>query len=64
MDKNITYNSALEEIEKILQEIENDVIDIDILTGKVNRVSELLIFCKSKLRTTEEEVEKVLRSLE
>jgi exodeoxyribonuclease VII small subunit len=64
MDKNITYNSAIEEIESILAEIENEIVDIDIVTEKVKRVSELLTFCKTKLRTTEEEVEKVLRSIE
>lgn len=64
MDKNITYRSALEEIEKLLEEIENDVVDIDILTDKVKTVSELLTFCKNKLRKTEEEVDKVLRSIE
>lgn len=64
MEKNITYSAALEEVEKILEEIENDVVDIDILTEKVKKVSELLTFCKDKLRKTEEEVEKVLRSIE
>lgn len=64
MEKNTTYNTALEDIEKILEEIETDIVDVDDLTDKVKIVSELLTFCKNKLRKTEEEVEKVLRSID
>ncbi|MFR4044510.1 MAG: exodeoxyribonuclease VII small subunit, partial [Odoribacter splanchnicus] len=31
---------------------------------KVKRVSELIAFCKSKLHETEEEVEKILKTIE
>ena len=33
-------------------------------SGKVKRVSELIAFCKSKLHETEEEVEKILKTIE
>ena len=39
-------------------------IEIDELSGKVKRVSELITYCKSKLHETEEEVEKILKSID
>ena len=36
----------------------------DVESGKVKRVSELIAFCKSKLHETEEEVEKILKTIE
>ena len=62
--KKITYKEAVQEIEDILQKIENDELEVDDLSAKVSRVSELLRFCKNKLHKTEEEVEKILKSIE
>ena len=63
-EKQIKYGEAIEEIEKILKQIENEELDVDDLTSKVKRVSELLSLCKNKLRTTEEEIEKILKEIE
>ncbi|MCF8335937.1 MAG: exodeoxyribonuclease VII small subunit [Bacteroidales bacterium] len=60
----LKYGDAIEEIEKILKQIENEELDVDDLTSKVKRVSELLSLCKKKLRTTEEEVENILKDIE
>ncbi len=62
--KQITYNEAVSEIEEILQQIENEELDIDLLTDKVKRVSFLLNQCKSKLHQTETEVQKILDNIE
>lgn len=62
--KKISYKEAVREIEDILQKIENDELEVDDLSSKVSRVSELLQFCKDKLHKTEEEVEKILKSIE
>ena len=62
--KEIKYNEAINEIEEILQKIENDELDVDELSEKVKRVSELLIICKNKLHKTEEEVEKILKNMD
>jgi len=59
--KSLTYSEAIAEIESIIEKIENNEIEIDNLSKSVNRVSELLKFCKSQLRETEEEVEKILK---
>jgi len=62
--KTLTYAKAIEEIENILSEIENNEIDIDAMSKKVSRVSELLNFCKSKLTDTEKEVERIFKEID
>ena len=60
----MTYKKAMEEIESIVKSLEDNKMDIDVLGGRVKRAAELIEFCKSKLHDTEEEVEKVLKSME
>lgn len=62
--KNPTYSEAVAEIEEILQRMENEELDVDELSEKVKRISELVRFCRNKLKNTEEEVEKVLKEME
>lgn len=62
--KETSYNEAIVEIEEILHQIENEELDIDILSDKVKRVSSLLKLCKNKLHKTEEEVQKILDDIE
>lgn len=63
-DKKLTYNQAVSEIEDILQRMENEELDVDELSAKVKRVSELVRFCRDKLKNTEDEVEKVLKEMD
>jgi len=62
--KQIKYGEAIQEIEQILSQIEQEELDVDDLTSKVQRVSELLTICRNKLRTTEQEVEKIMKDIE
>lgn len=62
--KQLTYNDAIEEIEIIIDKIENQELNIDDLSANVKRVSELLTFCKTKLKSTEVEVNKILKDLD
>ena len=62
--KQLTYKRAMAEIESIVGKLENNQLDIDELSAKVKRVSELIAFCKSKLHETEEEVEKILATMD
>ena len=65
MEENkLTYKEAMAEIEDIVTKLENNQLDVDELSGKVKRVSELIAFCKYKLHETEEEVEKILKTIE
>lgn len=62
--KQVTYSQALTELEQIIGEIESEDIDLDALEEKVKRAAFLIKFCRDKLRSTEEEVKKVLSEME
>jgi len=62
--KKISYKEAIEEIEEILLQIENEELDVDDLSEKVKRVSSLIKTCKDKLHKTEEEVENILKEMD
>lgn len=62
--KDLSYKEAVSEIEEILHQIEDDELDIDILSDKVKRVSVLIKLCKKKLHQTEHEVQKILDDIE
>lgn len=63
MDIEFSYNKSLEEMERIMQEIETDEVDVDKLSEKVKRLSVLIKSCKSSLRETEEEVQNIIDDL-
>lgn len=60
----ITYKEAIAELEAIVNQIENEDIDIDILVEKVKRADYLSKFCRSKLRSTAEEIRATLKEIE
>jgi len=62
-NKEQTYSQALKELEKIVKEIESEEVDVDILAERIKRASQLITFCKGKLRTAEDEVKKVLSEM-
>jgi exodeoxyribonuclease VII small subunit len=62
--KTLKYSEAIEEVEKIIDQIESNELDIDELTEKIRRASELLKFCKEKLHFTEEEVQKIIDQMQ
>ncbi len=64
MENELTYSKAAAELEVIVKEIEEENIAVDALSEKVKRAAQLIRFCRSKLRGTGEEVEKVLADLE
>lgn len=51
-------------MEQIINEIETEDIDVDVLAGKVKRAALLVKFCKTRLRTSEEEVKKIMAEIE
>ena len=62
--RDLTYSQALNELEKIVADIESEEVDVDLLAEKIKRASFLITFCKGKLRTAEDEVKKVLSEME
>ena len=63
MSERPDYKDAIEEIESIVDEIENETVNVDILTEKIKRAAFLIKYCKQKLRKTDEEIRKVLDEL-
>ncbi len=58
--KNLTYQAAVEELESILEQMEDNSLEIDRLSAQVKRASELITFCKNKLKSTEDDVQSII----
>lgn len=63
MNEQISYAEAFEELQEIVSEIEQGEISVDELSVKVKRAAELIKICKTKLTTTEENVNVILKEL-
>ena len=61
--KEFSFNEAVIEIEKVLKNIENGDLDLDKLSVEVKRASELIKQCQKKLRSTEDEINNILKDL-
>ena len=59
----LTYSQAKQELEEIVSAIESGELDVDALTEKVKRASELIAFCKEKLTKTDKELQKILEDI-
>lgn len=62
--KGLTYEAAYEELKAIAEEIENESVPVDVLAEKVKRASLLIEFCQKKLRSTEAEVNNIIKQME
>jgi exodeoxyribonuclease VII small subunit len=58
------YTEAFEELQSIVSEIEQGEISVDELSEKVKRAALLIKICKTKLSTTEEDVNVILKELD
>lgn len=55
----LNYEIAQKELEQILEDLQEGEIQLDELSLKVKRASELVRFCKEKLRNTKSDVEQL-----
>lgn len=58
------YAKAMQRLEEIIEKIENEEIDVDELSDKVNEAAGLIKTCKEKIEKAEFEVKKVVDSLD
>lgn len=56
MKENISYSAAMKELEEILSGIQSQAIDVDKLAENVARASELIKYCKAKLKNAEDQI--------
>ena len=64
MNEQPNYADAFEELQRIVSEIEEGRISVDELSEKVKRAARLIAICKTKLSTTEEDVNRILKDLD
>ena len=64
MNKTPGYREAIQELETIVEEIENETVDLDLLTARVKRAAFLIKLCRKNLKKTDLEVKKVLKDFE
>ena len=62
--KEETYNEAIEKLRKIVEDIEDNELDVDVLSAKVKEASRLIKLCKEKLYKADIEVKKILEELD
>ncbi len=58
--RTFSYNDSINELEKILAQIESEELDIDSLSAKVKRAAELIKNCKLQLTQIDSELQKVM----
>lgn len=59
--KKETYQQAMERLEKIIRQIDNNELDIDMLGEKIKEANDIIAFCSEKLTKADREVEKLLK---
>lgn len=64
MQKQYSYIDAFNELQEIVSDIERGEIGVDDLAKKIQRASQLISICKTKLSASEVEVEKLLKQLQ
>jgi len=60
MEREMTYESAYNELLQIAREIEDESVSVDVLAEKVKRASELIDFCQKKLKTAEGDLNNII----
>jgi len=58
------YAAAMSELEDLLADLEDDALDIDLLATKVERASELIRFCRSRINAARVQVDRIVADLE
>ena len=59
----VGYAEAMAELEAILAEIEDDAVDVDLLTRKVARAAQLVRWCRGRIDGARVDVERIVADL-
>lgn len=60
----LDYSTAVAELDDILVELEDEALNVDILTERVKRASELITFCRERITSAKLGVEQIVADLE
>ena len=58
--KKETYSVAMARLEKIVSQIDNNELEIDVLAEKIKEANGIIAFCSDKLTKADKEIEKLL----
>ena len=58
------YAAALDELDKILRELEGSDVDVDHLADRVARASELMTLCREKISNAQVKIAQVTADLD
>ena len=58
------YAEALAELEEILDQLDDDALDVDVLSSQVERAAELIRFCRGRIREAQLSVEEIVADLD
>ena len=58
--KKETYSEAMALLEKIVSQIDNNELEIDVLAEKIKEANGIIAFCSDKLTKADKEIEKLL----
>jgi len=64
MNKKFTYSQAMEELNKILEDLESEKIDVDEIISKVKRAISIIKFCREKIENTELELKEIVKEFD
>ncbi len=58
--KDIKYEEAVRQLEKIVDKMESGKLDIDSMAAQLKKAQELVKLCKDKLKRTDADIQKLL----
>lgn len=58
----LTYSEAKQRLEEILEQLQTDRLSVDDLSKSVREAVELIELCKAKLRSVDEELDKIMNA--
>ncbi|MBN1383427.1 MAG: exodeoxyribonuclease VII small subunit [Elusimicrobia bacterium] len=64
MEGKTSYSKSLSELQRILEDLEGENVEIDKLAEKVKCAIELIKFLRTKLKKTEIEVKEIVKEFE
>ena len=59
-NRQMKYEEAIGQLEKIVRQMENNELDVDQLSEQLKRAQQLIQFCRDKLSKTDEEIRQIL----
>jgi exodeoxyribonuclease VII small subunit len=64
MTDEVRWADAIAELELILARLDDDALDVDVLSTQVARAAELIGLCRDRIARTKLEVERIVGDLE